>query len=317
MKEEKAMNPNVSIFKQSNISNSATCNSQHHQYPRIACVHRTHLLKISLSAMMDPVANQRRFKGKKRKRGDINIKHVEQYEDLQRRQLHGVLLGTTVYICTEPPVVHILDCLCLGNLDGGPGTAAHVRDLVAAAGVTLPGDRAVRLSIDEAFFMAHALQCLTVYDEIDGKGVPLDDEALWRRLCATRRDFIVLYVAYHHFRAKGWIPRTGLQYGVDFVLYQRHPALAHSDYSVVVLPRGAGTPRATAAELVRPEPCWHEIQITNRLTSQVGKRLLLLHVQHAAGAAADLTSPKCLQQFAVQERIVRRWVPEAQRPFRP
>lgn len=267
--------------------------------------------------VLDPVANQRRFKGKKRKRGDINIKHVEQYEDLQRRQLHGVLLGTTVYICTEPAVVHTLDCLCLGNLDGGAATAAHVRNLLATASVTPTGDRSVRLSIDEAFFMAHALRCLTVYDEVGDKAVPLDDEALWRRFCGTRRDFVILYLAYHHFRSKGWIPRTGLQYGVDFVLYQRHPALAHSDYSVIVLPRGAGTPGATAPALVRPEPCWQELQITNRLTSQVGKRLLLLHVQHAAGADADLSTPKCLQQFAVQERIVRRWVPEAQRPFKP
>jgi hypothetical protein len=50
------------------------------------------------------------------------------------------------------------------------------------------------------------------------------------------------YAAYCHLRAKGWLPRGGLLYGADFVLYGLHPALVHSEYVAVVLPlerRGA------------------------------------------------------------------------------
>jgi hypothetical protein len=44
------------------------------------------------------------------------------------------------------------------------------------------------------------------------------------------------YAAYCHLRAKGWLPRGGLLYGADFVLYGLHPALVHSEYVAVVLP---------------------------------------------------------------------------------
>ena len=48
---------------------------------------------------------------------------------------------------------------------------------------------------------------------------------------------------------------------------------------------------------------------------QVGKRLLLLYVQpQGGGGALDLSTPRCLARLAIQERLLRRWVPEAQRP---
>lgn len=59
---------------------------------------------------------------------------------------------------------------------------------------------------------------------------------------------------------QGWIPRTGLQYGADFVLYQRHPALAHSDYAVTIVPLRPSQ---------RPPMGWHDLQISNRLSTQV------------------------------------------------
>lgn len=102
---------------------------------------------------------------------------------------------------------------------------------------------------------------------------------------------------------QGWIPRTGLQYGADFVLYQRHPALAHSDYTVLVVPLCSGQ---------RPAPSWHDLQIANRLSAQVSKKLLLLYVLEQGG---DRASPSSLARVTVHERLVRRWVPESHRPL--
>ena len=62
---------------------------------------------------------------------------------------------------------------------------------------------------------------------------------------------------------QGWIPRTGLQYGADFVLYQRHPALSHSDYTVIIIPLAPGQ---------RPDLGWHDFQISNRLSTQASHR---------------------------------------------
>ena len=78
-----------------------------------------------------------------------------------------------------------------------------------------------------------------------------------------------------HLLPQGWIARTGLQYGADFVLYQRHPALAHSDYTVLVIPLAPGH---------RPGLGWHDLQIANRLSSQV---------QASAAVVVAVATPLC------------------------
>lgn len=258
---------------------------------------------------VDPAAAHPKPKHKKkRRRNDVRVSHIQLFQHLQANKLRGVLLDAAVWVCVGDDTVHKLDCLCLGNLDGGAGTAAHVASLLGQDSTTT---KAVRLSPEEAFFMAHALQCLDV-SEVSAAGetsavVLLDLTQLWCRLQQVKSDFLVQYLGYHHFRSKGWVPRTGLQYGADYVLYQRHPALAHSDYSVIVLPING--------PLARQNLSWHDLQITNRLTGQVGKRLLLLYM-HDRNGSAGYTSPDCLMNFYAQERVVRRWVPESQRPVK-
>lgn len=253
-------------------------------------------------------------KMKRWRRRDLNTNLLQVCRELRPRRLQGLLLDAAVWLCCDDEVVHSLDTLCFGNLDGGAGTAAHVRGLLEAAGAPVSGDKAVRLSLDEAFFMAYALELLTVHDLRGGAAVPLDTSALWRRLLQLRRDFFLLYLAYHHFRSKGWIPRTGLQYGCDLVLYQRHPALAHSDYAVTIVPLPPADGSEGRAEERRPAMGWHDLQISNRLAAQVSKKLLLLYVQDQGGGSGDRSTPHCLARMAVHERLVRRWVPESHRP---
>ena len=121
------------------------------------------------------------------------------------------------------------------------------------------------------------------------------------------------------------------------MLYQRHPAIAHSDFTVLIVPLMPG---------VRPTMGWHDLQVSNRLSTQartpppalphcashppghsppppapqralpspqVSKRLLLLYVQQL-GDSVDTSTPSCLARFAAHERMVRRWVPESHRP---
>lgn len=70
---------------------------------------------------------------------------------------------------------------------------------------------------------------------------------------------------------QGWIPRTGLQYGCDLVLYQRHPALAHSDYAVTIVPLPPADGSEGRAEERRPAMGWHDLQISNRLAAQASR----------------------------------------------
>lgn len=84
--------------------------------------------------------------------------------ELRPRDLQALLLDAAVWLCCDDDVVYKLDTLCFGNLDGGAGTAAYVRQHLEAAGRPVQGDKAVRLSLDEAFFMAFALGILTVHE---------------------------------------------------------------------------------------------------------------------------------------------------------
>jgi len=152
---------------------------------------------------MDPALEHKRPKGKKRRRHDLITNQLQLYSQLKSRDLQGVLVDTAVWICAEDNEVHVLDCLCLGNLDGGPGMAEYVADiLLPCRGSTVPSRKAVRLSLDEAFFMTYALKILKVYDIVDGKAQVFDVVALWRRLLSARADFVTLYPVYHHFRSK-------------------------------------------------------------------------------------------------------------------
>ena len=64
---------------------------------------------------------------------------------------------------------------------------------------------------------------------------------------------------------QGWIPRCGLAYGADWVVYDRHPAHAHSYICVLVMP-GQST---TTTPAVSPELLWKHLEGTNRLVTRV------------------------------------------------
>ncbi|PNW86818.1 hypothetical protein CHLRE_02g096900v5 [Chlamydomonas reinhardtii] len=191
---------------------------------------------------------------------------------------------------------------------------------------------AVRLTLEEAFFLHRVLRCLQVYELQPGAPIPatsehvqlLDEQGLWDACRAIRSNFVTSYAAYHHLKAKGWIPRSGLLYGVDYVVYQLHPVGAHSDFGVLVIPLGpGGEQEGPGAGPHTPPMRWLDLQITNRLINQVVKKLILLYLyeqqqpQQPGGqqqpGGPDHATPACLQNFLVEERIVRRWVPDATR----
>jgi tRNA-splicing endonuclease subunit Sen2 len=205
----------------------------------------------------------------------------------------------------------LLDASCFGNLDGGPDMALHVKHRLELCGCTVKGSKAVRLALDEAFFMQHCLNNLKIYGSSSGCDTicHLADSEVWQQFRELRSDFLIQYLAYHHFRSKGWIARTGQQFGADYVLYQRHPAIAHSDYSVIIIPLTS----SSDTDLRRPDLDWCDIQILNRMSVQVHKRLLLFYVKEINPGGGDKSSPNCLSNWAVHETLVRRWVAESHR----
>lgn len=127
---------------------------------------------------------------------------------------------------------------------------------------------------------------------------------VWDRFRAAQPGFIASYVAYHYFRSRGWIPKSGLKFGVDYglaarcaphrrtsrarrsdpqhappVLYKQGPAFYHSSYAVVVRSVDAETlePALSDPGVAADAPYrdrvldWPLIVTLGRLSEQVAK----------------------------------------------
>ena len=129
-------------------------------------------------------------------------------------------------------------------------------------------------------------------------------QELWRTCLGLKPDFKQSYIPFHHFRSKvhstseipikvdllkvqkhcllgrvatmakvmqGWVVRPGAQYGVDYVLYSKHPAAAHSSYCLLSL-MGRKNPSFLS---------WNDIEAANRNSTQA--RFLSQHTAAYAG----------------------------------
>ncbi|PIA33098.1 hypothetical protein AQUCO_04200098v1 [Aquilegia coerulea] len=154
------------------------------------------------------------------------------------------------------------------------------------------------LSLEEAFYLCVSLRCLEIVWE--NKYVKNNDE-LWELMKSKRKLFPILYVAYSHLRAKNWVVRPEIKYGVNFVAYRHHPSLVHSEYAVMVLAgNGDLTPRLTS---------WPSLHATVRLEDGVAKTLLVLHINNK-NSYDSITSYSSLEHYTVEEEMIARWNPE-------
>ena len=70
------------------------------------------------------------------------------------------------------------------------------------------------------------------------------------------------FIIYQDLRKKGYIPRPGLKFGADFVVYKKGPGLEHSPFIAHVLPHDA---KITAIDMVR----------AGRLATSVRKKFVI------------------------------------------
>ncbi|KAG0355235.1 tRNA splicing endonuclease subunit sen2 [Gamsiella multidivaricata] len=134
----------------------------------------------------------------------------------------------------------------------------------------------LQLSLEEAFFLVFAVECLAISDASATPSTPPDTttakamtiQGCWLRfskaaalsikptpkllssqcsphinlksnndtVISVDNPFVIRYVAYHYYRSLGWIVKDGLKYGADFLLYQKGMVFGHSQYAVRVVP---------------------------------------------------------------------------------
>jgi tRNA-splicing endonuclease subunit Sen2 len=141
-----------------------------------------------------------------------------------------------------------------------------------------------------------------------------------------------MFAAYSYLRSKGWVPKPGISYGVDFLLYRRGPDFYHSDYGVLVrekktLPANFNTVSSSTKSALGWDPLdsWTSLLSSMRMMTTVRKGLMICTV---TPADPEGTLPPALldaKQFGddtsqssrgkkdgavVECTIVSRWTPE-------
>lgn len=115
------------------------------------------------------------------------------------------------------------------------------------------------LSIIEANYLLEK-DLITMFDAKQDK--MLNKEEFYEIAKKTHEKFEDKYVIYKDLRDKGYVPRPGLKFGGDFVVYKKGPGLEHSSFIVHVLPHDSNL---TAIEMVR----------AGRLATSVRKKFVI------------------------------------------
>jgi tRNA-splicing endonuclease subunit Sen2 len=198
----------------------------------------------------------------------------------------------------------------------------------------IPNLEHLQLSLQEAFFLVWALDCLTILHPESNTSFTLAE--LWNTFqnayipspvpqpntpLPPRFDnpFLVSYIAYHHYRSLGWVVKSGIKFCVDYLLYKRGPVFQHAEFAIVVIPvyEDPEDQANSPFKLQNVEPfTWSWLSTINRVNSQVQKTLVLSYITIPAESRVSpkvLSSPACFAHYSVREVVLRRFIPARMR----
>lgn len=169
------------------------------------------------------------------------------------------------------------------------------------------------LNFFQAFFLSYGLGCLSVLSDCQK---PMSLSEMWCTFCEAKQDFIPNYIAYHYFRSKGWVPKLGIKYGTDLVLYKEGMPFYHSSYSVIV--QLVECQHLETEKQDNTTPCrqlsWSQLCGVSRVNEQAAKEVMICYVIKPLDMTKEeMSSPKCISRFKLQEVVLRRWIPERAR----
>ncbi|MFX1344778.1 MAG: tRNA-intron lyase [Promethearchaeota archaeon] len=115
------------------------------------------------------------------------------------------------------------------------------------------------LSLIEAYYLLERNE-ITIFDVKENKD--LSPKEFYQIAKNIHHKFEEKYSIYKDLREKKYVPRPGLKFGADFVVYRRGPGLEHSLFMVHVLPHDS---EITAIDMVR----------AGRLATSVRKKFVI------------------------------------------
>ncbi|KAL1405169.1 tRNA splicing endonuclease subunit sen2 [Vanrija albida] len=154
----------------------------------------------------------------------------------------------------------------------------------------------LQLSLEEAWFLSSALGVLKILDPRTGTYLPptavlpalLSPPEPAQDLAPPAALFpddplLVSYAAYHHYRALGWVVRSGIKFCVDWLLYRRGPVFSHSAFSLLMIPvyTDAADQQASpygATDWYAERMSWKWMNTIMRVNSLVMKTVIITYI---------------------------------------
>ncbi|KAH8733840.1 hypothetical protein BGZ61DRAFT_344138 [Ilyonectria robusta] len=211
----------------------------------------------------------------------------------------------------------------LATLDEDVAKSAHMTPVVETIHFPLLNKEHLQMMPEEAFFLSFGLGVLTVNDQGGTPLPPMELFTLFRQYSyfpprvepeqpALQPDdnFLVHYSVYHHFRSLGWVPRGGIKFGVDWLLYTRGPVFDHAEFGLIVIP-SYSDPLWKESKKENLQKSWQWLHATVRVLSHVTKSLVLVYVDVPPPSKFDEALEKgfanVFELYKVREVMVKRW----------
>lgn len=200
--------------------------------------------------------------------------------------------------------------------------------IVEEAALDIKDQEHTQLTLEEAFFLSYGLGALEILDQHTNAPINHKDLfTLFRKssyypptanpALSPDDPFMVNYVVYHHFRSLGWVPRSGVKFSADLMLYVRGPVFTHAEFAVLILPSYSAPYWSSDIFLQnyvksKERRTWAWISCINRVISQVKKTLILAYVDIptplARGEEEELGIDQVLGRYKIREIVMKRWV---------
>lgn len=196
--------------------------------------------------------------------------------------------------------------------------------------VPLENEEHLQLSNEETFFLVYGLGVLRVFDRETNTVIPAS--SLLPLFCHHSyfppRDvsaqlkpddhFMISYVVYHHFRSLGWVVRSGVKFGTDYLLYNRGPVFSHAEFAVIIVPSyshayWSETEERREHATRQQARSWWWLHCVNRVQAQVKKSLVICYVEVPPPASNADDIGAMLRRYRVREYLLRRWIPNRSR----
>ncbi|QPG96458.1 hypothetical protein C2857_004253 [Epichloe festucae Fl1] len=241
--------------------------------------------------------------------------------------------STTINLADPPSPRHSANSKAKEALSNGDINGLGLLDVVESSMVQTGPDASdegivnmehLQLTPEEAFFLTFGLGALSITDHHSGRAYTNRELlTLFRQFSyfPPRNEpdepdlepddgFLLHYAVYHHFRSLGWVPRAGIKFGVDWLLYTRGPVFDHAEFGIIIIP-SYSDPWWKARSKRGPEKPWHWLHSVVRVLSHVIKSLVLVYVDVPPPPKFDVAMEtgyaEALKLYRVREVTVKRW----------